>query len=139
MDRRFAPFRLYLGMQANPTERLTRALAQARQALANQDLAALSALRKELTGISQAVEGIMAIWDKMPKHNLDLQSVDANFYSAGETYLDICEKLNEALDQTNLAALDEAEQLLAKAGRQLITANEKAQTELHKLSQKPQS
>lgn len=126
-------------MQANPTERLTRALAQARQALANQDLAALSALRKELTGISQAVEGIMAIWDKMPKHNLDLQSVDANFYSAGETYLDICEKLNDALDNNNGKALDEAEQLLAKAGRQLISANEKAQIELNKLSQKPES
>lgn len=126
-------------MQANPTERLTRALAQARQALANQDLAALSALRKELTGISQAVEGIMAIWDKMPKHNLDLQSVDANFYSAGETYLDICEKLNDALDNNNGKALDEAEQLLAKAGRQLINANEKAQIELNKLSQKPES
>lgn len=126
-------------MQANPTERLQKALGQARQALANQDLAALSALRRELAGISQAVEGIMAIWDKMPKHNLDLQSVDANFYSAGETYLDICEKLNEALDQNNTAALDQAEQLLSKAGRQLITANEKAQTELHKLSQKPQT
>lgn len=126
-------------MQANPTERLTRALIQARQALANQDLAALSALRKELTGISQAVEGIMAIWDKMPKHNLDLQSVDANFYSAGETYLDICEKLNDALDRNNSAALDEVEQLLAKAGRQLLTANEKAQTEMEKLSQKPQT
>ncbi len=126
-------------MQANPTERLIRALSQARQALANQDLAALSALRKELTGISQAVEGIMAIWDKMPKHNLDLQSVDANFYSAGETYLDICEKLNDALDRNNSAALDEVEQLLAKAGRQLLTANEKAQTEMEKLSQKPQT
>ena len=124
-------------MQANPTERLTRALAQARQALANQDLAALSALRKELTGISQAVEGIMAIWDKMPKHNLDLQSVDANFYSAGETYLDICEKLNDALDNNNGKALDEAEQLLAKAGRQLINANEKAQIELNKPAAAP--
>lgn len=126
-------------MQANPTERLTRALAQARQALANQDLAALSALRKELTGISQAVEGIMAIWDKMPKHNLDLQSVDANFFSAGETYLDICEKLNDALDNSNSAALDEAEQLLGKAGRQLIAANDKAQAELQKLSQNPKT
>ena len=126
-------------MQANPTERLTRALAQARQALANQDLAALSALRQELNGISQSVEGIMAIWDKMPKHNLDLQSVDANFYSAGEIYLDICEKLNEALDRNNGAALDEVEGLLAKAGRQLINANDKAQTELNKLSQKPQT
>lgn len=81
----------------------------------------------------------MAIWDKMPKHNLDLQSVDANFYSAGETYLDICEKLNDALDRNNSAALDEVEQLLAKAGRQLLTANEKAQTEMEKLSQKPQT
>jgi len=125
-------------MQANPTERLTRAVAQARQALANQDLAALSALRKELTSISQAVEGIMAIWDKMPKHNLDLQSVDANFFSAGETYLDICEKLNDAIDSNNGAALDEADQMLAKAGRQLIAANEKAQSELQKL-QKPKS
>ncbi len=125
-------------MQANPTERLTRAVAQARQALANQDLAALSALRKELTSISQAVEGIMAIWDKMPKHNLDLQSVDANFFSAGETYLDICEKLNDAIDSNNGTALDEADQMLAKAGRQLIAANEKAQSELQKL-QKPKS
>lgn len=126
-------------MQANPTERLTRALAQARQALATQDMAALSALRKELTGISQAVEGIMAIWDKMPKQpNLDLHSVDANFFSAGETYLDICEKLNEAVDHNNQAALDEVEQMLAKAGRQLIAANEKAQSELQKL-QKPKS
>ena len=123
-------------MQANPTERLTRALAQVRVALANQDLSALSALRKELTSISQAVEGIMAIWDKMPKQpNLDLHSVDANFFSAGETYLDICEKLNEAIDTSNTATLDETEQMLARAGRQLIAANEKAQSELQKLQQ----
>ena len=79
----------------------------------------------------------MAIWDKMEKANFDLQSVDANFYSAGEAYLDVCEKLTEALDSSNSALLDEAEQMLGRAGRQLFTANEKAQTELQKLAQKP--
>ena len=79
----------------------------------------------------------MAIWDKMEKANFDLQSVDANFYSAGEAYLDVCEKLGEALENNNSALLDEAEQMLGRAGRQLITASEKAQTELQKLAQKP--
>ncbi|MBS2040563.1 hypothetical protein JST97_36590 [bacterium] len=125
-------------MQANPTERLQRALAQARQVLGGQNPGGKQALRQELAGISQAVEGIMAIWDKMPKQMVDLQSVDANFYSAGETYLDCCEKLNEALDREDASLLNEVEQLLAKAGRQLITANEKAQNELQKL-QKPNS
>lgn len=41
-------------------------------------------------------------------------------------------------DQDNGQALDEAEQLLIKAGRQLITANEKAQTQLQKLSENPE-
>ena len=124
-------------MQANPTERLQQALAQARQVLGSQDPAGKVALRQELAAISQSVEGIMAIWDKMEKANFDLQSVDANFYSAGEAYLDVCEKLGEALENNNSALLDEAEQMLGRAGRQLVTASEKAQTELQKLAQKP--
>ena len=125
-------------MQANPTERLQQALAEARQAVETQDLNAKTILRLELAAISKSVDNIMTIWDKMEKANFDLQSVDANFYSAGEAYLDVCEKLTEGLDGNNLALLDEAEQMLARAGRQLITANEKAQAELQKLAQKPQ-
>jgi len=103
----------------------------------SQDSAGKVALRQELAAIGQSVEGIMAIWDKMEKANFDLQSVDANFYSAGEAYLDVCEKLTDALDGNDSSLLDEAEQMLNRAGRQLITANEKAQTELQKLAQKP--
>ena len=77
----------------------------------------------------------MAIWDKMEKGNFDLQSVDANFYSAGEIYLDAVEKLTEAVEKASPSTLDEVEQMLARAGRQLVNANEKAHAELERLAQ----
>ena len=123
-------------MQANPTERLQQALARARGIVGRPNMApAKAALQQELTGISQAVEQVMDIWDKMEKANVDLQSVDANFYSAGETYLDACEKINEALEKNSLELLNEVEQMLGRAGRQLVTANDKAQSELQRLAQ----
>lgn len=126
---------LYISrMQANPTERLQRALAGARVILNGGSPASMGPLRQELASIAEAVENIMAIWDKMEKGGFDLQSVDANFYSAGETYLDCVEKLTEALDQKNTALLDEVDQLLNRAGRQLVAANEKAQAELQRLA-----
>ena len=123
-------------MQGNPTERLQRALAEARGIVGGaRPAAARAALRQELAGIAQAVEGVMAIWDKMEKGNFDLQSVDANFYSAGEIYLDAVEKLTEAVEKASPSTLDEVEQMLARAGRQLVNANEKAHAELERLAQ----
>lgn len=127
---------LYSRMQGNPTERLQRALAEARGIVGGaRPAAARAALRLELAGIAQAVEGVMAIWDKMEKGNFDLQSVDANFYSAGEIYLDAVEKLTEAVEKASPSTLDEVEQMLARAGRQLVSANEKAHAELERLAQ----
>lgn len=126
---------LYIsGMQGNPTERLHRALAGARVILSGGSPASLPPLRQELASIAEAVEGVMAIWDKMEKGNFNLQSVDANFYSAGETYLDCIEKMNDALENKSTALLDEVEQLLHRAGRQLVAANEKAQAELNRMA-----
>ena len=123
-------------MQGNPTERLNRALAEARGILGGaRPAAARAELLQELVSISQAVEGIMAVWDQMEKGNFDLQSVDANFYSAGETYLDAVERLQEALGQSSPAILDEVDQMLHRAGRQLVAANEKAHAELQRLAQ----
>jgi hypothetical protein len=121
-------------MQGNPTQRLQHALAEARFIVGGaRPAAAKDALRQELASIARAVEDVMAIWDQMDKGNFDLQSVDANFYSAGETYLDAVELLNEALTKASPGKLDEVEQMLARAGRQLVTANDKAHSELERL------
>lgn len=123
-------------MQANPTERLQQALARARGMVGRpNNEVARTALRQELDGIAQAVEGVMAIWDQMEKANVDLQSVDANFYSAGEIYLDACEKITDALNKNSLALLNDVEHMLQRAGRQLVSANDRAQAELQRLAQ----
>lgn len=123
-------------MQGNPTERLQRALVEARGIVGGARPAGAKAeLRQELSSIAQAVEGIMAIWDQMEKGGVDLQSVDANFYSAGEIYLDAVEGLQEALNVNSPQKLQEVEEMLARAGRQLIAAQEKAQAELQRLNQ----
>lgn len=49
--------------------------------------------------------------------------------------LDAVEKLTEAVEKASPSTLDEVEQMLARAGRQLVNANEKAHAELERLAQ----
>lgn len=119
-------------MASTPTDRLWRAFHAVRDRLDGKGPGPLpDLLLAELQSIVASVEEILSAWEGLETDS-QLESVDANFFAASECYLEAGERLQEALTGQDRQALEEAERLLNRAARHLITANERAHQELER-------
>lgn len=109
----------------NFTDLLRRAIELARQALIEADRATISQLRGEVRHLSLEIESLFQNWPTAPIEVEDwAEPIDQAFFQAGESYLDVCDRVDEALEVERPELIEEAEAMLSEASRAMIAAEE---------------
>ena len=90
-------------------------------------------IQSELDQVVAEIEQLMADWEPSPESlKTEIEALDRQFTAAGDFYLDACDDIQEALETGSLESLDLAKKTLAAAGKQLETADKKANQQFRK-------
>lgn len=118
----------------NLTQQIERLLEEARCLLQDPDPeSSTPALLEELTRVEDQIQRLMADWEDVPESLSEpIESLDAQFYAAGELYLQCCELIGQGAEELSPELLEQAQTTLQKAGRQLQKADERAHEQFKK-------
>jgi hypothetical protein len=118
----------------NLTQQIERLLEEA--AALHQDAdpeANLPALLGEIDRVMDQIQRLTDGWEAAPESLSEaIGSLDAQFYAAGELYLQCCELIARAAEEPNPELLEEARATLSRAGKQLRVAEERAHEQFAK-------
>lgn len=89
----------------------------------------------ELDRVMDEIEQLMSGWEPSPESlKAEIDALDRQFTAAGELYLDACDDIHEALETHSEESLESAKRTLVAAGKQLESAEDKANHQFRKWS-----
>jgi hypothetical protein len=111
--------------------RITQALAKAGSSLQGLTDESLQEQLVELQAIEHDIHALTEDWAEPPESlRKEVNAMDVRFIVAGELFLDVCEHIQTALQSRDLAPLEEARTLLARAYEEIARAEEVANTQM---------